>query len=632
MSFLKKLMALDRRSKQILQIGYDSSASMLAFGCSYVLNLQESELTFSGAVLMAVVAFVAAPAVYGAAGVYRAIVRFMTGSLSVRVLLASLVMAFGLMAAFFLLTGYVAWRFGIDYGLILLLGMLVPRVFLRWLAEESVLTNKPVGLIYGAGAAGRQLLNSVRSSGDLRIFAFIDDDVSVVGSSIMGIPVHSANDPKKVTDKYRATTVLLAIPSAGLERRKRIVERLEGLSLRVMSVPGLADILSGKAAISELRAVEIEDLLGREPVKPIPELIGRDLSGKVVLVTGAGGSIGSELCRQALLQRPAKLVLFEVSEFALYSIENELREFAEMQLISATVVAVLGTVQDRRRMTAVMTVHRVDTVYHAAAYKHVPLVEQNPTQAIANNVMGTWRTAKAAAAANVQSFTLISSDKAVRPTNVMGASKRLAELGIQALASQAKIDGAVTRFSMVRFGNVLGSSGSVVPRFRHQIKMGGPVTVTHPEIIRYFMTIPEAAQLVIQAGAMADGGEVFVLDMGDPVKIANLATRLVRLSGLTVKSIDNPNGDIEIVYSGLRPGEKLFEELLVSGAELETPHERICRTIEPFLEYDEWTVLLEQLQESIDNDDLKTLREFILNAPVYWVPDCDRLNDVGVNQ
>lgn len=631
MSLLNALTTLDRRTKQILQVFYDGSASAVAFWLAYALDLRTEALPLLVVMALAVCAVVAAPLGYGIAGIYRAVVRYMAGSLGVRVLLSTLLVAFVVTLAAVLVTGHEAWRFGFDYGLLLLLGMLLPRVFLRWRVEKLAQNDKPIGVIYGAGAAGRQLLNSVRASGDLRIFAFIDDDASLVGSSIMGLPVHAADEPEKVVARYGAKVILLAVPSAGMERRKRIVSRLEGMSLRVMSVPGLSDILSGKAGISELREVAIEDLLGREPVKPDPALIGKDITGRAVLVTGAGGSIGSELCRQALLQRPEKLVLFEVSEFALYSIESELKELADKHGIAGNVVAVLGTVQDRQRLTAVMTAHKVNTVYHAAAYKHVPLVEQNPTRAISNNVLGTWDTAKSAAKAGVQSFILVSTDKAVRPTNVMGASKRLAELGIQALAEKTKQDGGLTRFSMVRFGNVLGSSGSVVPKFRQQIKAGGPITVTHPDIIRFFMTIPEAAQLVIQAGAMAEGGEVFVLDMGEPVKIANLAERMVHLSGLTVKNATKPDGDIEIIFSGLRAGEKLFEELLVSGEELKTSHERICRTIEPSLKYQEWLGLLKQLQKALENDDLEKLKEFILSAPVYWTPDADRLNDVGVH-
>lgn len=629
MSFFKLFSLLDRRSKQLLQLLYDGGAGAVAFSLAYALSLRDQELPTIVLLTLLGASAVLAPLGYGLAGIYRAVVRYMTGSFSVRILLATFVVALLLTLLAGSVVGFGAWRFGMDFGLLLLIAMLLPRVFLRWWVERQALSNKPVAIIYGAGSAGRQLLNTVRASGELRVFAFVDDDPSLVGASIMGIPVYGAGRADKVIEKYEVNTVLLAMPSAGLERRKQIIAGLEGMSLRVRSVPGLKDIISGEANVSELRDVAIEDLLGREPVKPDAGLIGKDITGQVIFLTGAGGSIGSELCRQALLQRPKKLVLFEIGEFALYAIDAELRELAKAHSIGTEIIAVLGSVQDRQRMTNVMKCHAVETVYHAAAYKHVPLVEQNPTRAISNNVIGTWRAARAALDAGVKSFTLISTDKAVRPTNVMGASKRLAELGVQAMAERAAAAGGLTRFSMVRFGNVLGSSGSVVPKFRQQIKEGGPITVTHPEIIRYFMTIPEAAQLVIQAGAMAEGGEVFVLDMGEPVRIANLAERMVNLSGLSVKTPDNLGGDIEIVYTGLRPGEKLFEELLVSGKELETSHKRICRVLEPSLHCQEWDALLAQLKAAVETNDLKVLRSLILEAPVYWEPDALALREIG---
>lgn len=612
-----------------MQALYDAGASSLAFWLAYALDLRGDNLSMPTVLAVAGSAMLIAPLCYLVAGIYRAVVRYMAGALGVRIMLSSAVAAVLLTLIVISIVQHSAWRFGVDYALLLLALVALPRVLLRWIIEKISLDDKPITVIYGAGAAGRQLLNSVRATGDMQVFAFMDDDSSLVGSTIMGIPVHSSKEPDSVVLRYNASVVLLAVPSAGLERRKRIVSRLEGLSLKVLSVPGLSDILSGKAGVSELQEVDIEDLLGREPVRPNPQLISKDVAGKTVLVTGAGGSIGSELCRQVLKQNPSKLVLVEISEYALYEIESDLNSLAEKHGLGAVVVPVLGSVQDKRRMMAVMDGHSVNTVYHAAAYKHVPLVEQNPTRAITNNVQGTWYTAVAALEAGVESFTLVSTDKAVRPTNVMGASKRLAELGIQTLASQAEKQGKSTRFSMVRFGNVLGSSGSVVPRFRQQIKAGGPITVTHQDIIRYFMTIPEAAQLVIQAGAMAEGGDVFVLDMGEPVKIANLAERMIHLSGLSVKTADQ-DGDIEIVYSGLRPGEKLYEELLVSGEEQPTPHERICRTMEPCLGIEEWTKLFDNLWTAVDNSDLVTLHKLLLEAPLHWTPDQETLRDVGV--
>lgn len=629
MSLFSALTGLDRRSKQILQALYDAGASCLAFWLAYALDLHGTGISFFLVLLLASASVVIAPTCYLVAGVYRAVVRYMAGALGVRILLSSAVASAVLTILVISISHHSEWRFGVDYALLLLAFVALPRVLLRWVIEKISLEDKPLAVIYGAGAAGRQLLNSVRATGDMQVYAFMDDDGSLIGSTIMGIPVYSSDAPDVVVKKCDASVVLLALPSAGLERRKRIVSRLEGLSLRVLSVPGLKDILSGKANVNELQEVAIEDLLGREPVKPNPKLISKDVAGKVVLVTGAGGSIGSELCRQILRQNPSKLVLVEISEYSLYEIENDLNQLAEKHGLGGLVVPVMGSVQDKERMRAIFKSHSVDTVYHAAAYKHVPLVEQNPTRAITNNVQGTWYTAQAALEVGVESFTLVSTDKAVRPTNVMGASKRLAELGIQALAKQVADTGAKTRFSMVRFGNVLGSSGSVVPKFRQQIAAGGPITVTHENIIRYFMTIPEAAQLVIQAGAMADGGDVFVLDMGEPVKIANLAERMIHLSGLKVKT-DTEDGDIEIVFSGLRPGEKLYEELLVSGEELPTSHERICRTMEPCLDPEQWSELFDKLAAAVNESNLVDLHSLLLNAPLHWTPDSDQLRDVGV--
>ncbi|MFT7126613.1 MAG: FlaA1/EpsC-like NDP-sugar epimerase [Pseudoalteromonas tetraodonis] len=629
MLLFSTLTNLDRRSKKLLQALYDSGASCVAFWLAYALDLTAYNLPLPIILVIAVSAMLIAPLCYVVAGIYRAVVRYMAGALGVRIILSSAVASTLLTLIVVLTVHHAAWRFGVDYALMLLALVSLPRVLLRWIIEKISLDNKPISVIYGAGAAGRQLLNAVRASGDMQVFAFMDDDTSLVGSAIMGIPVHSSKEPDSVVLRYKASVVLLAVPSSGLERRKKIISRLEALSLKVLSVPGLSDILSGKAGVSELQEVDIEDLLGREPVKPNPQLISKDVAGKTVMVTGAGGSIGSELCRQVLKQNPSKLVLVDISEYALYAIEDDLKTLAEKHGLGTVVVPVLCSVQDKRRMTAIMEGHAVNTVYHAAAYKHVPLVEQNPTRAITNNVQGTWYTALAALEAGVESFTLVSTDKAVRPTNVMGASKRLAELGIQTLAKEAEQQGKTTRFSMVRFGNVLGSSGSVVPRFRQQIKAGGPITVTHQDIIRYFMTIPEAAQLVIQAGAMAVGGDVFVLDMGEPVKIANLAERMVHLSGLRVKTAEQ-DGDIEIVYTGLRPGEKLFEELLVSGVELPTSHERICRTMEPGLSFDEWTELFDKLWTAVDNSDLVTLHKLLLDAPLHWAPESETLRDAGV--
>jgi len=423
--------------------------------------------------------------------------------------------------------------------------------------------------------------------------------------------------------------VLLAMPSLSRRRRNEILSQVRSARVAVRTLPSVNDLAQGKVSISDLRELDIDDLLGREPVAPNHILLAKNIVGKVVLVTGAGGSIGSELCRQILAVSPAKLLLIEQSEFALYGIHQELEEkLAALDGATPPVlVPLLASVQDDDRMREIMSTWHPDTVYHAAAYKHVPLVEHNPAAGIKNNVLGTLRTAQAAAENGVTDFVLISTDKAVRPTNVMGASKRLAEMALQALAAnQAGTSGGIsggTKFSMVRFGNVLGSSGSVVPKFRQQIRDGGPITLTHPEVTRYFMTIPEAAQLVIQAGAMAKGGDVFVLDMGQPVKIIDLARRMVELSGMTVKDEQNPEGDIEIAVTGLRPGEKLYEELLIGDNPKQTVHPRIMKAHEEFIPWAEFEARLTALEIALNVNDVGVIRLMMQQLVAGYIPSDD---------
>lgn len=443
----------------------------------------------------------------------------------------------------------------------------------RWVAQYYLRGNvrrsrMPV-VIYGAGNSGLQLGQAMQLSLEYRVVAYVDDNPALQGMMIYGIRVHSPEHLGALVEDFGVRQILLAMPSISISQRRDILLKLDAFSIKVRTVPGMADIVSGRARVDQIRDVEVEDLLGRDPVPPREDLLGATITGKVVMVTGAGGSIGSELCRQIIRLGPVRLVLVEISEFALYSIEAELKALGS----SVELVPLLGSVQREEFLMFAMRGFEVQTVFHAAAYKHVPLVEYNVIEAVRNNVFGTLAAVDAACAAGVETFVLISTDKAVRPTNIMGASKRLAELILQAKAAA----GASTRLCMVRFGNVLGSSGSVVPLFKAQIAAGGPVTVTHPEIIRYFMTIPEAALLVIQAAAMAKGGDVFLLDMGEPVKIADLARRMIHLMGYHERTPEQPQGDIEIVYSGLRPGEKLFEELLICDAPKVTEHPRIMR-------------------------------------------------------
>ncbi len=488
----------------------------------------------------------------------------------------------------------------------------------------------PQVLIYGAGGAGRQLASAMANSFEMRVIGFLDDDDRLQGNVLNGLPIYNPADLSEVLANVPVTDVLLALPSVSRKRRNDILEALSRHKLAVRTLPVLSDIATGKVSVSDLRELDIDDLLGREPVQPNHLLMMKNVQGKVVLVTGAGGSIGSELCRQILKVGPAKLLLIEQSEFALYAIHQELEEKAAAlsTLISAkttvsgstVLVPLLASTQDELRMRDIMSTWRPDSVYHSAAYKHVPLVEHNPVEGIKNNVLGTLRTAQAAAEMGVTDFVLISTDKAVRPTNIMGASKRLAEMVLQALAAKGAATQSSTKFSIVRFGNVLGSSGSVVPRFRQQIRDGGPVTLTHADITRYFMTIPEAAQLVIQAGAMAKGGDVFVLDMGEPVKIIDLAKRLIELSGLTLRNEQKPDGDIAIETIGLRPGEKLYEELLIGENPESTSHPRIVKAREDFLSWTELEPKLEALSLALRTDDVGAMRSMMKQLVRGYAP------------
>jgi len=471
-------------------------------------------------------------------------------------------------------------------------------------------------LIYGAGSSGRQLQLALNQGQEYLPVAFVDDDPALVKAVIQGINVYSADAIEKLIENFDIKKILLAMPSAPRSVRQMVINRLEQCPCEVLSIPGMADLVEGHAHIDELKEVSIEDLLGRDAVAPIPELINANISGKRVMVTGAGGSIGSELCRQIIRCKPAKLVLFELSEYGLYAIDKELQEISQQEGLQVEIVPLLGSVQRQHRLQAVMSTFQIQTVYHAAAYKHVPLVEYNVVEGVRNNVFGTLYCAQAAIRAKVETFVLISTDKAVRPTNTMGTTKRLAELVLQSLAAEQ----SQTRFCMVRFGNVLGSSGSVVPLFRKQIRDGGPLTLTHPDIIRYFMTIPEASQLVIQAGAMGLGGDVFVLDMGEPVKIIDLAHRMIRLSGLKLKSDKFPAGDIEVKITGLRPGEKLFEELLIGEQVEGTAHPRIMKASELMIPWAQLRSFLAALDDACFRFDHEQIRHLLLSMPTGFNP------------
>jgi len=504
------------------------------------------------------------------------------------------------------------------------------RVGLRWLLLKQCLpqvgsddlTTERV-IVYGAGAAGRQLATALSHSREFVTLAFVDDNQNLVGMEVEGVGVYSPSELSGLINRFDIDAVLLAIPSASKQRRQLLVDSLSDLPIRVMTLPGMADLAGGKVSINDVREVDIADLLGRDEVHPHEDLLSACISGQQVLVTGAGGSIGSELCRQILTQKPCLLVLFESSEYALYTVERELRELCAAA--GTQLVAILGSVLDKAALEQLMLHYRIDTVYHAAAYKHVPLVEGNMIAGVRNNLLGTWYTAEAALTAGVNNFVLISTDKAVRPTNVMGASKRFAEMVLQALA-QREGQASSTRFAMVRFGNVLGSSGSVIPLFKQQIEKGGPVTVTHPDITRYFMTIPEAATLVLQAGSMGCSGDVFVLDMGEPVKIKSLAKKMINLSGHSVAEGNNLLGDIEIVYTGLRDGEKLYEELLIGDSARPTEHPMIMRASEEMLPWQQLQPKLAEAEKAFAHFDVVALRKLLLEVVNGYSPQqeiCD---------
>ena len=555
-------------------------------------------------------------------GLYRAVYRYAGFAATVAIVRAMLMYTL-IYAAIFLVLGVkgVPRTIGLIQPALLLVGVGASRMFARfWLSGEYLMqlgnANLPRVIIYGAGEAGRQLAVVIGEAHQMVVAGFVDDDPKKHGLFISGLRVYPPEKLQLIARKFGIKEALLAIPSAPSVRRKEIIAKLTDLHLNVRTIPAMAEIATGQVKVSSLKQVSIEDLLGRDPVEPIPELIQKTITGKTVMVTGAGGSIGSELCRQIVQQKPKVLLLVERTEFALYSIHLELTEkFAAAKDVK--IYPLLADVKDAARMREIMTTWKVQTVYHAAAYKHVPMVERNPMEGIENNVFGTLTVALAARECGVERFTLISTDKAVRPTNVMGASKRLCELILQAMA--AGMNGG-TIYTMVRFGNVLGSSGSVVPRFRKQIVDGGPVTVTHSEITRYFMTIPEASQLVIQAGSMGTGGDVFLLDMGEPVKILELAKRMVRLSGLTVRDEKHPNGDIEVKVTGLRPGEKLYEELLVAGDPSPTQHPRIFYAKEVAKPREDLLEVLKQLRTMLDARDRKGLRETILQCVPEYQP------------
>ncbi|MAD74871.1 MAG: nucleoside-diphosphate sugar epimerase [Rheinheimera sp.] len=612
------LLALPRSIKRLVSVIIDICFLITSIVAAYLLT-QHGEPNFVPQIALAfTITLPVTLFIFTKLGLYRAVIRYI-GQHALGAVLSGIVSSAVILALLF------AFLEVSDKGnLIFVYAMLAlvtsggVRLLARMFLVQRNNGHKERVLIYGAGSSGRQLAHALLNGEQYHPVMFIDDDTTLQRSTILGITVGSPSQISSLIKSKNISRVLLALPSASRARRREVLDALDELPIPVQSIPGMSDLVDGSMRIDELQDVKIEDLLGRDAVEPKSKLMNADIKGKVVMVTGAGGSIGSELCRQIIRYEPKMLVLFELSEFGLYSIEQELAAIIQREKLEVELIPVMGTVQRQSRLETVMRTFAVNTVYHAAAYKHVPLVEYNVVEGVRNNVFGTWYTAEAAIKAGVATFVLISTDKAVRPTNVMGASKRLAELVLQALAEHQ----SSTRFCMVRFGNVLGSSGSVVPLFREQIRKGGPLTVTHKDIIRYFMTIPEAAQLVIQAGAMGKGGDVFVLDMGEPVKIADLARRMIHLMGLEVKDDIHPNGDIEIQYSGLRPGEKLYEELLIGENVRQTEHSRIMAADEAKLSWPEMSHLLQRLDQACEAFAVEQIIELIRSAPTEFNYSC----------
>ncbi|MCL1036550.1 polysaccharide biosynthesis protein [Shewanella submarina] len=617
MDLFQFLFSMKRSNKRLVSVLFDTTFIALAFWLALMVRVDSAEVLLQGHywLLLATVIPISLVA-FVKLGLYRAVLRYLGTQALSAIVGGVLVSTLSLVFFAYFLDAELPRTVPLIYAAFAIVMVGGSRALMRSMVGRGINRRGEPVIIYGAGVSGRQTAMALAQSHEYHPVAFVDDDESLHGTVIQGLHIHSPSIIRKLIAQKHASRVLLALPSASRARRQHILQSLEPLSVKVMTLPAMSDLVSGDKLFSDVKEVEIEDLLGRDAVEPRPDLMAADIAGKVVMVTGAGGSIGSELCRQILRQEPSKLVLFELSEYGLYAIERELQARKAELNLDVEILPLMGSVQKENRLQAVMDAFGVNTVYHAAAYKHVPLVEHNVVEGVRNNVFGTLFTARAAISAGVETFVLISTDKAVRPTNVMGTTKRMAELVLQALAETQN----TTRFCMVRFGNVLGSSGSVVPLFRKQIANGGPVTVTHPEITRFFMTIPEASQLVIQAGAMGKGGDVFVLDMGQSVKIVDLARKMIRLSGFDIRDEHNPDGDIEICYSGLRPGEKLYEELLIGDDVMGTEHERIMTANETHLPWDKLHSLLGKLDLACHAFDHESIRALLLEAPTGFSP------------
>ena len=614
----ERFLNLSRFHKRLISVAVDAVALFFALYAAFSLRLDQQlwvpsreHLIISGLTVVFTIA------VFIRLGLYRAVIRYLSDRAFITIFSGVCISAVTLILLGYWLEVMVPRSVPVIYGSLAFIFVSGTRMSVRMLVHRPRHRNKQFVSIVGAGETGLQLANALEQGTEYHPSAFITFRKANHRALINGIPVYDISHIERAIKKHGIKRLLLALDANSGIDRKRLLKRLEPLAIPVQTVPTMSELVAGQARINDIRDLELEDLLGRDPVQPDNAQVAKSLYNKAVMVTGAGGSIGSELCRQIILHRPSQLVLFEQSEFSLYAIERELQALNRIEGLGVEIHPLLGSVTHRRRCEIAMRSFGIETVYHAAAYKHVPLVEHNIIEGVQNNVFGTFNVAEAAIAAGVKRFVLISTDKAVRPTNVMGASKRMAELVLQGLARRQ----SGTIFSMVRFGNVLGSSGSVVPLFRDQIRDGGPVTVTHPDIIRYFMTIPEASQLVLQAGSMGQGGEVFVLDMGEPVKIADLARKMIHLMGLMEKTDERPDGDIEIVFSGLRPGEKLFEELLIGDDPQGTAHPRIMMAREVSMPWADVEQTLNRLMRASHEFDCQEVQDILKAAPTEFAPN-----------
>lgn len=610
---LQKVFELDPRLKQTIVISWDSMAMIFALLFSYWVRIGIDAWNFESldwAVVAANLIFTQSLMVF--LGHYQQIIRYINLRALYIIVLSMALSAGYLFAAKYALNIFIPSTVPLIYFLVATILISAPRLLVQASAQAQNYKMREKCIVFGAAEAGRSLVTTLRAGNDLMPVAFIDDKRIYQGKQVLGLPVGARSDIPELVEKHGVNKMLLAVHNTSAERRKELISELEPFAIELLSIPNIQDVLSGKRRIDELHEIKIEELLGRDPVPPITALLDINIRDKHVMVTGAGGSIGSELCRQIAKCGPKSLTLFELSEYNLYQIENELvRTYSNLE-----VKPVLASVQDSEILRMVIENNSIQTIYHAAAYKHVPMIENNIAAGIRNNIFGTANVALIAAEYEVEKFVLVSTDKAVRPTNVMGATKRFAELFVQGIAEMH----SETEYAIVRFGNVLGSSGSVVPLFSKQIQQGGPITVTHPDIIRYFMTIPEAALLVIQAGAMGADGEVFVLDMGEPVKIVDLATKMAHLLGHTIRSEDNPSGSMELLFSGLRPGEKLYEELLIDDAETDTQHPRIMGANEVKMDFAEVVMLLDQLNYALVNNNENEAKDILIEAPLAYTP------------